>query len=228
MLTQEALDFLVENQLTDSKIWFEEHRADYERLVREPMFEVIDRVCEVLAEEIEPEIMRDHKRALSRIRRDTRFSRDKTKYRANFWAMFTRDKRIYEYHPGFFFELRPDGAMWGAGMYFADERLQDSYRGMVLDRRPEFLEAKAAYEAQDVFIFDPDDAYKRTKYPNEPEDVRVWLDRKSIYMIHNEEPEAAFVPDLADRLIRDFRLVYPYYRFLIAASDGAVRPSVGV
>ncbi len=230
MLTQEALDFLVENQLTDSKEWFEAHRDDYERLIREPMFAVIDRVCELLAREIEPEIMRDHKRALSRIRRDTRFTRDKTKYRANFWAMFQRDKRMYEYCPGFFFELRPGGAMWGCGMYFADERIQDSYRKMVHERRPEFLAAKAAYEAQDVFTFDPDGAYKRTRHPDEPPDVRPWLDRRDLYLFHTDEPEAAFVPeaDLAERLVRDFRLVYPYYRFLIAAADGAVRAQTGM
>ncbi len=223
MITERALDFLVENQLNDSKEWFEAHREEYEKYVREPFFEIIDFLTERLGEEIEPEIMRDHRRALCRVRRDTRFTKDKTKYRANVWAMLGRDRRYYRWRPEFFFELRPGFSWWGCGMYLADAPVRDSYVRMVSSRSPEFLNAAEAFDAQEVFGFDSGDEYRRTKFPDEPPEIRRWLDRKGIYLVHTGPAEDMYAPDIAQRLISDFRLLYPYYTFLLAVCDGAVR-----
>ena len=39
--SREALDFLMENKLRDSKEWFREHRKDYDRLVLLPMRQLV-------------------------------------------------------------------------------------------------------------------------------------------------------------------------------------------
>lgn len=40
--TDETLEFLVRNKLMDSRVWFHEHRAEYERLVVEPLAELVE------------------------------------------------------------------------------------------------------------------------------------------------------------------------------------------
>ena len=39
--TDDTLEFLVRNRLTDSRPWFHEHREEYEKLVVEPMAELV-------------------------------------------------------------------------------------------------------------------------------------------------------------------------------------------
>ena len=43
--TEETAEFLVVNRLTDSKLWFHEHKEDYLRLVKNPL----TALCEALA-----------------------------------------------------------------------------------------------------------------------------------------------------------------------------------
>lgn len=223
-LSQAALDLLVENRLNDSKQFYEEHKQEIERLVREPMFEIIEEVVPVL-QKLDPEIILAPKRQISRIRRDTRFTNDKSLYRANVWCWLGRDKREYDNFPRFFFEVTPGYVWWGCGLYFADGAMFDSYREMILSRDPLFLAAKESLEGQKRFRLDTDDMFKRTKYPSEPQDIRVWLDRKSIYVSHTEsDVSIAFGDKLVRALKRDFPKLKAYYRFLTAAYERRKTP----
>lgn len=221
--TQEALDLLIENRQRDSKPFYEEHKPDFERLVREPMFHIIEEVVPVLRK-CDPEIILAPKRQISRIRRDNRFTHDKSLYRASVWCWLGRDKREFEGYPSFFFEICPDYTWWGCGMYFAEPAMLESYRKMILDRDPLFLKVKEWYDGQKRFDYGAPD-FKRTKYPNEPEDIRPWLDRKSIYLTHTEpDPAFAFGEKLIPTLKRDLPKLFDYYRFLGAAYDRRVTP----
>ena len=43
-ITPEALHFLTENVLRDSKTWYNDHRQDYQRLVKEPMVQLASEI----------------------------------------------------------------------------------------------------------------------------------------------------------------------------------------
>lgn len=226
MITQKTIDLLVENRLNDSKAWYEEHKQEIRKYVLEPFFNLIESLAPDMLK-IDPEIVTEPKvgKTLSRIHRDTRFSRDKSRYRDSIWLYFNRDKNLYPGYPGFFFELKPIYAWWGCGFYLAGSALAASCRKMILDRDPIFMEAKKAMDSQDTFVLHDDDRYRRTRFPNEPEEYRDWLDRRSIYLTHTEEDITnVFTADLADRLRADFRKLVPLYRFLSTAYDRAVTP----
>lgn len=223
-LSQAALDLLVENRLNDSKPFYDEHKPQIEALVREPIFKIIEEVVPVL-QKMDPEIILAPKRQISRIRRDTRFTNDKSLYRANVWCWLGRDKREWDNYPRFFFEVTPGYVWWGCGLYFAEPAMFDSYREMILSRDPVFMEAKESLEGQRRFKIETDDMFKRTKYPNEPQDIRVWLDRKSIYVSHTEEDVSiAFSDKLVKALKRDFPKLKAYYKFLTTAYDRRQTP----
>ena len=226
MFTQQTLDFMFENRINNSKIWFEEHRGDYEKHLLHPFQALVENIAPYMLD-IDPEMVTEPKvtRTISRIHRDTRFSKDKSKYRDSMWLFFRRDKKLYPNYPSFFFELRPAYAWWGCGMYMADSSYLESYRSLILNGNKSFKEAQRALKKQDRFTFDTDGAYKRSKYPDMSAELRIWLDRKSVYMMHTEEdPSTCFGDGLPDRLIADFQLLAPLYQFLISVCEHRITP----
>lgn len=226
MLTQEGLDLLVINRLTDSKEWYDKHKGDIRRLVLEPFFELITDLGETM-QSIDPEIVIEPRvdRTLSRVYRDTRFTKDKSRYRDSIWIHFNRDKKLYPGYPWFFFELKPYLAWWGCGRYNQDTSYVDAGRKMIINRDPLFLEAKRVVDkSQSYFTLDEGERLKRTKHPDEPEDIRNWLDRRSIHVVHAEEDvTTVFTKDLGERLRRDFLMLVPVYRFLSEGHNRKMR-----
>lgn len=73
----EAIDFLAELAQNNERTWFQPRKAEYERLLREPM----EALVEALAERLEARgipLRADPKRSIFRIHRDTRFAKDKS------------------------------------------------------------------------------------------------------------------------------------------------------
>jgi uncharacterized protein (TIGR02453 family) len=73
----DAVDFLVELAQNNERSWFQPRKADYERLLREPMEALVVALAERLEARGIP-LRADPKRSIFRIYRDTRFSKDKS------------------------------------------------------------------------------------------------------------------------------------------------------
>lgn len=217
-ITAKTLDFLFENKLNNSKEWYHAHKGDYNELVLSPLAELVVQL-EPTMRELDPELIIEPKvtRSISRIYRDTRFSKDKSLYRDNMWLIFIRDKKLYEGPPGFFFDISPRGFSYGMGFYQASSETMRCYRGMIANREPSFQKALAAYEAQKVFALGGD-LYKRSKAPDEPENIRSWIDRKSVdFVCDSTDFSLLFSDSLHEVLAQQFRLLKPMYEFLLAA-----------
>lgn len=78
----EALRFLLENRINNSKEWFEEHRNEYRKYVYEPFAELVKELAPAM-KEIDDGIITIPSKIISRVRRDTRFTKDKSLYRDN-------------------------------------------------------------------------------------------------------------------------------------------------
>ena len=78
-ITKETLDFMVENRIQNSRIWFQEHRQEYIEHVKAPLTELAERL-EPCIRSIDPELITNPSRVVSRINRDTRFTKDKSIY----------------------------------------------------------------------------------------------------------------------------------------------------
>lgn len=222
-------DFLFENRVLDSKAWFEEHRSDYEALVLTPMRELV-RDLTVPMLEIDPLICCEPKvgKCISRIFRDTRYSRDKHVFRDVMWVSFFRRRQLYYGMPGFFFEFSPRGLVWGCGYYQASPEAMEEIRKMVLAQDADFLAAAALFDGREDFILE-DSRYKRTKYPDAPEELRFWLDQKNICLLKRSDDFGLLTSeDLADVLGDDFRAMKPLYDFLIKAECRTPKRDAGV
>ena len=210
----EALKFLFENKLNNSKEWYDGHKGIYKKYVYEPFVELIKELAPV-ATEIDSKIITVPSRLISRVRRDTRFSRDKTLYRDNVWFVFLRDKSQMSTSPCFWFELSQKGSSYGVGYYGAETHAMARMRELILDKNPVFINALKCYESQNQFIIGGD-LFKRSKYPDQPDNLKTWLDRKNVYFesVQNDY-NLAFSKDLPQALANAFRLLKPIYDFLL-------------
>ena len=183
MITPKTLDFLFENRLKDSRQFFQANKAKYRELVVEPLIELSQQLADTMLE-IDSKIICEPKKTLSRIYRDVRFSKDKTLYRDVMWIAFMRDKKLYNGLPGYFFEFSPRGFRYGCGYYQASNESLNQIRELILSEDKSFKKALESYENQNVFSLEGD-MYKRSRYPEQSESIRDWLDRKNFCFIHN-------------------------------------------
>lgn len=104
--SQEAPRFLLENRMNNSKEWYEEHKHVYRKYVYEPFVELVKELSPAM-KEIDSSIITVPSKIISRVRRDTRFTKDKTLYRDNAWIVFCGTNRRCRYR-------RASGLNWAS------------------------------------------------------------------------------------------------------------------
>ncbi|MBP8640341.1 MAG: DUF2461 domain-containing protein [Oscillospiraceae bacterium] len=216
--SEESVKFLFENRVVDSKAWFLEHRADYDRLVLDPMRELVN-ALEPTMLSIDPQLICEPKvgRSISRIYRDTRFSNDKSIFRDVMWCVFIRDKKLYNGLPAFWFEFSPRIFRYGCGYYHASAESMEAMRAMIIADDKSFKAAQKALNKQTVFRLDGE-KYKRSRHSEQTAEKREWLDRRDIgFITESEDFDLLFSDALADKLAADFKLLVPMYDFMMAA-----------
>ncbi len=217
--TNETLHFLFENRLQNSKVWFDEHKPQYQEFVINPLIELVkDLTPTVLS--IDDRLICEPKigKCISRIYRDTRFSKDKSLYRDLMWVVFIRDKKLFYGMPGFFCEVSTSGFTFGCGYYDAGTQTMNSIRNLILNNHISFQDALAAYESQDLFFLTGDE-YKKNRYPDSPENITNWLNRKNIAFIsESNDFNLLFSEDFASYIAKGYKILEPIYKFLISAN----------
>src|SRR5689334_14127840 len=83
----EAIQFLADLAENNDRAWFQPRKAEFERLLKEPMESMIAALADAFAARGVP-MLADPKRSPFRIYRDTRFSKDKSPYRTHLGATF--------------------------------------------------------------------------------------------------------------------------------------------
>lgn len=220
MFSAKTLDFLFENRLHDSREWFEEHKEDYRRLVLLPLQELVQELAPHMLE-IDSELTTDPRvdRTICRIRRDTRYSHDKSLYRENMWIVFKRGKMHGTEVPGIHFELSGEGFNYGCGFYHASTSYMQTMRRLILDGDKTFQKARRAFEKQSLFKMEGD-CFKRLHYPDQPKNLQLWLERRNIaFVSESKDFELLFSGRLGAKLTEDFKLLAPIYRFLLHTSQ---------
>ena len=211
----EGLMLLAENRLRDSKAFYDEHKEQIGTLVRQPMMRLIEDLAPMMAK-IDPEIRLEPARMVSRVRRDTRFTKDKSMYRENVWIAFERPSDGAP-TPGFWFEVSPDHYIYGAGIMNQPPRLMELFRREIEKDVPAFLRMLRPILRQ--FAIDGD-KYARPKKSDLKPPVSEFYARKSVYLSHTEVGlDGAAAPALADELAERYKLLAPYYRFALRVCE---------
>ena len=118
--TSKAFTFLGQVERNNNRPWFEAHKAEYESAIRTPALAFIDEAAEWFEAEGLPYTAEAKKvgGSLSRIHRDTRFSKDKSPYNTHVVIGFEhRASREDHPMPGIGVRWDKSGASVGAGCW---------------------------------------------------------------------------------------------------------------
>lgn len=216
----EGLDLLIENRLQNSKPFYEEHKDAIKRLVQQPMADLILEISGAMRE-IDPLFVLVPSKMISRVRRDTRYTRDKTLYRDHAWCTFCRPKNGYDARPCYYFEVMPDSWGYGAGYYRANPAELAVLRQFVLREDKRFLDAFEAVRRSGKFELYGEE-FKRPKFPNAKPEYQPWLNKKNIGLSYScTDFGPLFTGTFVDGMLKDLRAIAPFYHFLCAVHAAA-------
>ena len=130
MINPEMIQFLMELEQNNEKVWFEAHRADYKKL-RAEFTEFLQDLAEQIAY-FDPVVqmqLGDPKLVkVFRINRDMRFSKDKRPYKTNIGGTIGG---AGETQPLYYLSIEPGSSMAGGGLYMPPANVLHTIREKV-------------------------------------------------------------------------------------------------
>ena len=134
--SHETIDFLKDLKSNNTKSWFSAHRHIYDRYVFPESQSFVVAMGEKLSQ-IAPKIVAIPKtdKAIFRIYRDTRFSRDKKPYKTHLAIFLWEGERKKLENSGFYFHIDAEKLLLGVGIHTFSPEVLSIYRGRVVHRR---------------------------------------------------------------------------------------------
>lgn len=215
---KETFEFLFEISFNNNVEWFELNRKRFEKYVRDPMRALAAELMPT-AQRIDPEFNPSITSSVSRIRRDTRFTYDKSPFRNHMWIAYRYpNKRISE-GCCLYFEITPEGHSYGFGFYCATSEFMAAYRRRILADPAGFL-SLAEKVSKLGFKYDAD-SYKKDHFPDAPKELKPYLNvRNFAWTKHFNEVASLIAPsDIRQRLERDFCDAEPMYQYMKSILD---------
>ena len=213
--SQRTLNFLKNLRVNNNKAWFETRRGEYQEYLLNPLQDLVVDLTEFMLT-IDPhfEIRPMVGKTISRIYRDTRFSKDKSPFKNTMWITFKKPNNDWKDAPAYFFEISPDSYRYGMGFYSASKETMDRLREMIVRKSKEFFKVFSLYSKQNAFVVEGE-KYKRILNDNIPEEFQDWYQRKNLYLVCNRRiDDSIFSKKLLNNLISDFGLITPFYHYL--------------
>ena len=180
--SQESLDFLRKVKKNNSKTWFDNHRDDYETYILYPFRNlVMDLAPLIISIDNHIEVRALVNKTISRIFRDTRFSKDKSLFRDAMWLTFKRPGKDWTVSiPGFYFEITPQRYRYGIGYYTAAPKIMAAFREKIDDDPKAFAKVISFMKSDNRYQLEGE-YYKREIPCSHPEPIRAWYRMKTFY-----------------------------------------------
>ncbi len=217
----EAIDFLADLAQNNERSWFQPRKAEFERLLKEPLEALVAALADRFAARDIP-LDADPRRSIFRIYRDTRFSKDKSPYKTNVGASFpyivpgsgTADERAHG--NGGYFHLEPGESYIGGGMWMPDKSRLDAFRQAILD---DPARVRTALEDPGLLAafgpVHPHEMYKRVPagFPAD-HPMADYLRFKDVVFGRRLSDDEIRSPSLPDLLADAYAAAIPVFRFL--------------
>jgi uncharacterized protein (TIGR02453 family) len=210
---KEALAFFRALKKNNSREWFEPRKELYEAKVKAPMIELVAELNEKLSK-IAPDHVADPKKAIYRLYRDTRFSKDKTPYKTHIAANFSHKLLDKHAGAGFYCSVSADSVDFGGGVYMPGPEETLALRNLFAERRGDFLKITGAKGFHSLLGELKGDQLVRAPKgfpPDHP--AESLLRRKQWYWYVELEPELALTPKLAPELKKRLQALMPAIAF---------------
>jgi len=212
--TQEALSFLSDIRFQNNQTFYEANRERYEKYVKAPLRAISNEMIPVV-QLIDPRLDTRPGRTMSRIRRDTRYTKDKSPFRDHVWLGWRYPGESRSEGFGMWWGFGPDWLSWGMGCYGTDKPLMDALR-LHIRRHPDEVRGIMQALQKDYVMYGEN--YKKIVVPEDvPEDLRDLYVKKGFGVEHNATPEEwkkLYSHDMADLLARELTAMAPLHQLM--------------
>lgn len=217
---EETIRFFLELRFHNEASFFNSHRDEYEQFVREPFYGFIEAMAPAVRDIAGDMELRPSK-CLARIRRDTRFSKDKSPYRDHMWLLFRRAGETREASAMYWFELAPDRVEWGLGFWDNNRPAMDALRKRMREKPDEVLQAfrDARVPAEGLDFYGA--RYQRMAIPpGLPQTLQELYPMKELYVKRVNVPlRTAYSQEIVTQCSQDLLQLKPLYLLLRQAAD---------
>lgn len=213
--TPQTFQFFRDLKENNYKEWFDEHKHIYETELMIPLKSLVVALSPSMYN-VDPEFeLRPH-RAISRIYRDTRFSKNKDPYKSFMWLTFQIpvSNDVWKDYPGYFIELNGSTYTVGMGLFMPKKKVMDAFREeLSYDLETFRKETEKAVFGRGFSI--GGEEYKRPIKNDLPEYYQPWIQRKGIW-VEKTKPigEELYASSFADQIREDFEALKWLYDFM--------------
>ncbi|MFC4727617.1 DUF2461 domain-containing protein [Coralloluteibacterium thermophilus] len=219
--TEKTFRFLRGLARNNERAWFQAHRDDYERHLREPMLQLIADLAPDLAE-ISPHFRAEPRKvggSLFRIQRDTRFANDKQPYKTWAAARLFHARARDVHAPTFYFHIDTNGGYAGGGLWRPEPATLRRVREFMVDNPDAWTRAtRSAAFRRDLELGGDSLVRPPRGFPADHpliDDLR----RKDFVASRGFGPDAVLGPTLKAEILRGVRGTAPLVDYLCAALD---------
>ena len=227
--TDDTVQFLMDLKFHNETSYFHANHDRYVETVQAPFYAMIEDLAPEMRK-IDPLMEIRPYKCLSRIHRDTRFSRDKSPYRDHHWFLFRREAEPREKCLFYYFEFGPDRLDWGMGFWGENREVMDIFRKRM---RADPSAVLSMFEEMNLPVRKlclGGSAFRRMEIPPEiPESLRRLYASREMYISRVDPPRRwAFSEKVLREVQKDFVLLAPFYRLLRGYADetGSGNPSL--
>ena len=217
---EETITYFLNLRLNNYISFFNETKEVFERDVRVPFFHFIETLAPAMTQ-IDPAMEVRPAKCLARIRRDMRFTKDKTPFRDHLWLLFRRGGEPRDISVMYWFELSPENLDWGLGFWGENKPAMNALRHKILTDADRIIRMITSVGLQDraLALSGPD--WKRMEVPDDvPDTLKPWYIKKQLYLSkQNMTVRHASSPHLVSLVKEDFTALAPIYRLLRACAD---------
>ncbi len=218
--TEDTIKFFLDIRFHNDISFYKAHEDEYRTHVKEPFYQFIDSMAETMLS-IAPDMETRPSKCLARLRRDTRFTKDKSPFRDHLWLLFRRGGEARETCVTYWFELGADRMVWGLGFWGPNRPAMDALRRRMENKPQEVRKVLRQCGIPDDTLHIFGDAYQRMKPPaGLPVDLAMLYPLKEIYVQRVNIPfELCYQGRLTEMVAKDFLRLKPLYLLLRSCAD---------
>lgn len=213
---RESLQFFRALARNNNRDWFQPRKALFEEQVKQPMRAMVE-ALNVELRKFAPEYVTDPEKAIYRIYRDTRFSKDKTPYKTHIAASFHHRTGGAHGDAGYYVAMSHKETAVGGGIYMPDPAALLAIRTHIAENYAELRRILKARAVKDLFGKMQGEQLSRVPKGFPCDHPAADLLRFKRFILYVELPaELATTREFFPEVVKRFKAARPFLQFLTA------------
>jgi uncharacterized protein (TIGR02453 family) len=211
---EEGMKFLRSLGRNNQREWFQPRKHIYDEQVKAPMQELVLAVTREMMR-FAPDYVAEPGKAIYRIYRDTRFSKDKTPYKTHIAAIFPRRGMEKHAGAGFYFSVSPKEIEVAAGVYMPGPDQLLAIRNHLSAHHKEFLKLVRSKSLQTLMgkLYGAQLSRVPKGFSSDHPAADLLRHKQWLFYVMLD-PKLATTAKLQDVLVKRLRAITPFVDFL--------------